>query len=255
MRIWVRKLVYWPLDLFRQKNDLIPPKGLIYTGRGDYLSVGKYWAEKFSKEGGLKTNHSFLDIGSGIGRIAVGLVDYLKDGTYEGFDAVRQGVDWCKSHIQSKYPNFNFTYADLSNDLYKSTGQDASNFVFPFGSNTFDIAASISVFTHMLPEEIENYLGQACRVLKPGGVLIATFFVIDESYKPESKFSFPFDYGHYRLMDKTVKSANVALNKDYLLALCKKSGFEVIKYVQGYWQKHISQGDNDFQDYIILKKM
>lgn len=254
MRLWVRKLVYLPLDLFRSKNDLIPPQGLIYTGRGDFIKVGKYWTGKFIKEGGLKPEHIFLDIGSGIGRIAVGLTDFLRDGQYEGFDAVQQGVNWCKKHISTKYPNFNFTYADLSNDLYKSSGSAASNFSFPYETNSFDFAASISVFTHMLPDEIENYLFQSNKVLKPGGVLLATFFIVDKKYQPVSDFSFPFDYGHYRLMDKTVKSANVALEENYLMEMCNKAGFELISKVPGYWQQHIDQQDNDFQDYLILKK-
>lgn len=255
MRLSVRRLVYWPLDLISSKNDLIPPQGLIYTGRGDFLKVGKYWAEKFIKEGGLNPRHTFLDIGSGIGRIAVGLTDFLNEGKYEGFDAVRQGVDWCNENIHPKYPNFKFTYADLSNDLYKSSGSEASVYVFPYDSNSFDFAASISVFTHMLPHEIENYLIQSNRVLKTGGVLLATFFIVDQKYHPGSDFSFPFDYGHYRLMDKTVKSANVALDEKYLLELCSGTGFEIIQNVKGYWHQNIQQGQNDFQDYLILKKV
>ena len=108
LRLFVRKLVYWPMDLFSPKNNLIPPKGLIYTGRGDFLKAGKYWTNKFIEEGGLLSDDKLLDIGSGIGRMAVGLTSYLKTGEYEGFDAVQQGVDWCQINIQSKFPNFQF---------------------------------------------------------------------------------------------------------------------------------------------------
>lgn len=256
MRLLARKLYYWPQDLLSVKNDLIPPKGLIYTGRGDFLKVGKFWAEKFVKEGGLKSSHHVLDIGSGIGRMAVGLTPIITDGQYEGFDAVQQGVDWCNKNIKTKFPNFNFTYVDLNNDLYKSKGIDASKYTFEYPENKFDFAISISVFTHMLPEEVSNYLEQTNKVLRKGGILMSTFFIVDNLYKSAGKgFHFPFDYGHYLLMDDEVKSANVAFRLEYLTKLCETSGFKIKSFVPGYWQESVPQLDNDFQDYLILEKL
>ncbi|QLH29633.1 MAG: class I SAM-dependent methyltransferase [Candidatus Parvibacillus calidus] len=166
----------------------MPPSGLIYTGRGDFIRAGKYWLERFIREGGLKPEDSVLDIGSGIGRMAVPMTKYLTSGRYEGFDAVRQGVDWCKSNIQRKYPNFNFIYADLDNDLYKSKGFNAAEYRFDYPDENFDFAISISVFTHMLKDEIINYLRETSRVLKKGGVLFATFLscltVFNQAGKP-----------------------------------------------------------------------
>ena len=63
LRLFVRKLVYWPMDLFSPKNNLIPPKGLIYTGRGDFLQAGKYWTNKFIEEGGLLPDDIFKNWG------------------------------------------------------------------------------------------------------------------------------------------------------------------------------------------------
>ena len=74
-----------------------------------------------------------------------------------------------------------------------------------------------------------------------------------KAYKSED-FSFPYDYGHYYLMDQKVKSANVALDLSYLISLIEKNGFILEKYVKGYWQKHVPHENNDFQDYMILKK-
>jgi len=254
MRLLARKLYYWPQDLFSIKNDLIPPKGLIYTGRGDFIKVGKFWAQKFIKEGGLKPADNLLDIGSGIGRMAVGLTPFLK-GEYEGFDAVKQGVDWCKTHITARFPNFHFTYVNLNNDLYKSAGIDAATFKFPYEADKFNFAISISVFTHMLDNEVENYLKETNRVLERGGILMSTFFIVGQDYTSEnSGFHFPYDHGNYLLMDEVVKSANVAFRKEYLFNLCKLNGFEIVSYVPGYWQKSVAQQENDFQDYLILKK-
>ncbi len=256
LRLLVRRIVFLPKDLFRKKDEMMPPSGLIYTGRGDFIRAGKYWLERFIREGGLKPEDSVLDIGSGIGRMAVPMAKYLTTGRYEGFDAVRQGVDWCKSNIQRKYPNFNFIYADLDNDLYKSKGFNAAEYRFDYPDENFDFAISISVFTHMLKDEIINYLRETSRVLKKGGVLFATFFVLPDDFQPgRQAFDFPYQFGNYALMDKNVKSANVAYRYDFLHDICTQSGFDIHLYQKGYWNKHIEHTDNDFQDVLILRKL
>ena len=52
--------------------------------------------KQFIDLGGLKPEHRVLDIGSGIGRVAIPLTEYLNEkGSYEGFDVVELGVNWC----------------------------------------------------------------------------------------------------------------------------------------------------------------
>lgn len=257
LRLFVRRLVFFPLDLLTKENDLIPPAGLIYTGRGDFLKAGQYWLETFKKYTGLHEQSKVLDIGSGIGRIAVGLSPFLK-GKYEGFDAVRQGVDWCQQHISTKFPNFHFTYVNLYNDLYKKDGILASSFTFPYPEKSFDMACAISVFTHMIPEEVEQYIAEASRVIVPGGYLVATFFILNEesrAFMVKGKFQFPYDYGHFALMDEKVKSANVAYDQDYLFNLVKEKGWTIDAFLPGYWCGREKIEGNDFQDIIVLKKM
>ena len=49
----------------------------------------------------------------------------------------------------------------------------ASEFVFPFADASFDFVSLTSVFTHMLPVDLEHYAGQIARVLRPEGHYIA----------------------------------------------------------------------------------
>lgn len=105
IRIFARKLYYFPSFFSHDKNALIPPKALIYTGRGDYENQGKFWFDFFKTHTNLTPNSNFLDIGSGVGRIAVPMIPFLKGG-YEGFDVVKQGVEWCERKITARYPNF-----------------------------------------------------------------------------------------------------------------------------------------------------
>lgn len=120
LRFLARRLYYFPSDLFnsltRKRNSMEPPKGLIYTGYGDFIKHGELHLKYLCEFANLKPEHHVLDIGSGIGRSAVALTKFINSrGSFEGFDVIKIGVDWCKRKITSRYPNFKFQYIDLKN--------------------------------------------------------------------------------------------------------------------------------------------
>lgn len=257
MRFMVRRGYYFLADFFGKKQVLMPPKGLIYTGSGHFIQQGIEW-KKFFVENGLKPNHTFLDIGSGIGRIALGLKDFFK-GNYHGFEAMEMGVTWCQQNITLRYPNFSFKWVPLHNDLYNSSGIDASKYEFEYKPSQFDFIVSISVFTHMIDTEVENYLSQCYKVMTEHGVLVATFFITNNGSNGMNEhlnqsFSFPFEHENYFLMDKKVKSANVCFKREYLLSLIENLGFDITLEVKGYWSGSPKSHYLGFQDIIVLKK-
>lgn len=121
-------------------------------------------------------------MGCGIGRKTIPLTKYLdKTGRYEGFDIIKTEVDLCKKRISTKYPNFHFQRVDIFNECYNPKGKyKASEFKFPFENEFFDFVVLGSIFTHMLPEDIENYLSEIARVLKKGGRFLITFFLLNK---------------------------------------------------------------------------
>lgn len=259
LRYLVRIVAYLPKDVldFRdRRRNLIPPRGLIFTGSGDYVKDGNRWLEIFRRYG-LKPTHSFLDIGSGIGRIARPLCTFLNPGTtYQGFDIIGFGVRWCRMHISRRYPNFHFTLMSLKNDLYRNSGEDASKITFPYEPESFDFACATSVFTHMLPDETQNYLRQCHRVLRPGGVLVATFFLKDDSIDPlaGAHLVFPYHYEHHALHSNDAKGANVCYDKSFIDRVCRQAGFETVDYQPGYWHGLDKKKCLDFQDCLVLRK-
>ena len=97
--------------LRRPRDPLTPPRRLAFVGSGDFRGAGAQFRELFVNLGGLSPNDDVLDVGSGVGRAAVGLTDWLQ-GRYEGIDVVPRGIEWCRQAITPRYPNFRFQVAD-----------------------------------------------------------------------------------------------------------------------------------------------
>lgn len=258
-----RRLIYAPLDAWdfmQGKNQGYPSRGQVFTGLGDFKATGDRFLRYFIELGGLQPEGSVLDIGSGIGRMAIPLSRYLNEqGRYEGFDPVPEGIEWCQRHLSRQHPHFAFTLVDLENDLYTSTGASATQFRFPYLDQQFDLAILTSVFTHMLPEEVENYLSEIQRTLKPGGRCLATFFILNEKAHAQmaahpDHFQFPHDYGHYRLLDAKVKAANVAYEESYLREQFTQRGLSVVSMHYGFWSGRPKADSLEFQDVVILER-
>lgn len=257
-RLLLRRVVYFPIDLFRKRHKLEPPKGYIYTGPGNYIEIGETFFDYFKTYGNIQPDGRILDIGSGIGRMAIPFTEFLTEkGSYKGFDVVAQGVDWCTENISSKYPNFTFTHTPLKNDLYNlNTADEAKDFIFPYQDNTFDFAFLTSVFTHMMPTDVLHYLGEIHRVLDTDKICLATFFILDEISKElmqSSTMNFSVAHKDYALMNEKVKEANVAFEKDYIFAHFEAKGLQVINFFPGTWSGR-TENTLSYQDIIILKK-
>lgn len=263
-RLLIRKLYYYPIDVLDsirgKKNKYVPNKGDIFIGSGDFLAQGKHHLELLKKYADLKGNHSVLDIGCGIGRAAVALTQYLsEEGKYEGFDVVEKGIVWCKKHIAADFPNFNFQYVPLNNDLYHFTDKKAEDFVFPYENNSFETIFLFSVFTHMQPLEVQNYFNEIQRVLKPGGKCLGTFFLYDDENEEaisnkQNKINFPYERENYRLMNEKVPSANIAFDEKYIDKMIKISNLKLENKIYGNWSKRTCEGLFDFQDILVFKK-
>lgn len=263
-RLLVRKIYYSPVDVFNsisgRKNKMVPNKGDIFIGSGDFVEQGRHHLRLLEEYAALKPNHSVLDVGCGIGRVAVPLTSYLlADSKYEGFDLVKKGINWCKNNITSNFPNFNFQHIPLNNDLYSLTNQKAENFVFPYEDNSFETVFLFSVFTHMQPLEVQNYLNEIYRVLKPGGKCLSTFFLYDNQIESEisnerRSFSFPFNKENYRLMNEKVPSANIAFHEIYINQMIETSKLTVKNKIYGNWSKRGDKALIDFQDILVFEK-
>lgn len=264
LRYFFRRLYFLPVDTFEtisgKRPDGVPPRGKIFVGPGDYLKLGEKFLGYFKDLAGLEPNHAVLDIGCGIGRMAVPLTRFLNnEGSYDGFDIVKSGIDWCKKNISNKFPNFRFHHTGLYNQLYNtSVKADAGKFLFPYSDATFDFVFLTSVFTHMMPNEVEHYLTEISRVMKPGSSCLMSLFIVnceseDLMIKHPTHMNFPVNKGFYRLHSSQVDTANVAYDEEWLLEKLENAGLklETIKY--GQWCGRTIYFD--YQDLVICSKV
>ncbi|MBD3390596.1 MAG: methyltransferase domain-containing protein [Chitinivibrionales bacterium] len=247
-------------DLLSGKRDpLVPPRWKVFTGRGNYREIGERFSALF-KDCGLKPDDAVLDVGSGMGRMAVGLVDYLSpDARYHGLEIVRAGVSWCTRHITSRYPHFRFHHADIYNRMYNRKGSVMpADYRFPFENEAFDFAFLTSVFTHMLPPDVKHYLEELCRVLKRGGTCVATANLINGHSAARieagtTSLDMKYTGEHYRTVSLKTPEFNIGLEEDWLLEAYAAAGLVVEQPVlYGRWCRETT--NTNFQDVIVARK-
>jgi SAM-dependent methyltransferase len=258
-----RFLYYLPVDAFdslRGRDPMIPPRSLAFIGSGDFETIGKEFFDYFVRLGKLKPTDKVLDIGSGTGRMAVPLTRYLSgSGEYWGFDVVKKGVDWCNRSISRRYPGFHFLHGDICNKCYNPRGRFSDGeYRFPFESGTFDFVFLTSVFTHLLPDGLENYISEMSRVLKPGGRSLSTFFLLTDEARRllaegRSRLDFRFEHGGCLTIDRDVPELSIAYDEDRVRGFFEAAGLEIEPPVRyGSWP-----GRSEFlsfQDIILASR-
>jgi SAM-dependent methyltransferase len=160
-----------------------PPKERNFVGDGDFKAVGVEFLRHFVRIGGLRATDRVLDIGCGIGRMALPLTLFLDPahGSYEGIDVVADGIAWCNETISRAYPNFRFRHLDLRNDLYNPKGAGrCADVHLPFADRSFDFIFMTSVLTHLGAGEMRAYAAECARLLADGGRCFVTAFLMND---------------------------------------------------------------------------
>lgn len=268
-RLWVRinqkdrqptsAEVSTPEQIARPGELLPPPDLQAYIG-GGFREVGPEFLEYFKNLAGLQPHEAVLDVGSGSGRMAVPLTEYLDSrGRYDGFDISAEAINWCRANITRKYPNFSFKVADIYSGTYKPNGKlQASEYRFPYDDESFDLVFLTSVFTHMLPRDMEHYFAEIARVLRPRGRCLITFFLLNSESvglmeRNLGDFNFEFRQNGYRTISPERPEDAVAYDEMFVRGLFIKCGLAISEPIQyGSWcgrQKSLT-----LQDLVIATK-
>jgi SAM-dependent methyltransferase len=235
-------------ETFAFKGFDVPVHLIKLTGAGPETldSIGKAHIEHYKRVVGLEPGMTILDVGCGIGRVAFQLIDYLDtNGRYIGMDIIQDSIAWCKDNIESTQPNFSFHHFDAQSELYNPFGTMTSMDVqLPSSDASVDRIVLASVFTHMLEDEVAHYLSEFRRVLKPGGLIYASFFLYsDDAIEAAQtcgntawKATFAHDYGGGVYgNDPSYPRGAVAFTDAAMRRLMERAGLVITRpYVKGW---------------------
>jgi SAM-dependent methyltransferase len=219
-------------------GELLPPRELQdWVGLGGtaaFKAIGNEFLGYLVNLCGLRPGDAMLDVGCGSGRMALPLTGYLnREGSYAGFDVSREAIAWCTDNISAAHPNFSFSTADVQSKRYNPSGNNKpSEFRFPYPDGSFDVVLLASVFTHMLPADVKQYMREIVRVLKPGGRSLVTFFLLNEESlargkRGEGVIKFDHELQGARTANVENPEAAIAYPETFVRNLYRQSGLEL----------------------------
>jgi len=177
----------------RHRGYVLPPPamrsrmcGSEYASNDFFLDSGSAEARRLITRLTYTRNSRVVEIGSGLGRLAIGLLREAGPVEYWGFDASKPWIAWCRKHIERRHPSFRFIHLDVENELYNPHGTAVGNdFRFPLPDGHADIVYMWGVFTNMRLNDARMYVSEIGRVLRDGGRVFLTAFV-ETNVPPES---------------------------------------------------------------------
>ena len=228
--------------LLGRRDAMTPLRSARFIGSGAYTEIGNEFLGHFTTLGGLTPDSRVLDVGCGQGRMAVPLLRYLSGaGSYDGFDIVSTGIDWCRANISASHGNFRFHHADIRNEEYNPGGScAAAEYRFPFDDASFDLVFLTSIFTHMRPVEVAHYLAEIARVLKPGGRCLVTWFLLNAESRAliaanRAELSFVYQIDGCLITNKDVPEEAIAHPQELVEGMYASAGLSLAPVRYGAW--------------------
>ncbi len=144
-------------------------------------------------------------------------------------------------------------------NAYRNRFRDFSRrALFPYADETFGFVFLVSVFTHLLPREVANYLSEISRVLKPGGCCFASWFILNADSetllgqgRSTLNFREPIEGG--LTVNAEAPEETVGYREEAVAGLYAKNGLDVAPTIHfGSWcgrSEHLS-----YQDIYVVKK-
>jgi SAM-dependent methyltransferase len=177
---------------------------------------------------------------------------------YIGFDIHAPSIEWCKEKISARWRNFRFDLFNLENAQYNpKSNENAASFSFPYEDEQFTLITLCSVFTHMPRKEVANYLRNCARVLKRGGRVFCTAYLMTpEAERAMAAHQNAVKFDHVvednRIQDLEHPAMAVAQTEALFRRDVEAAGLVFDQLAVGWWSGLRTK--NTKQDIIILSK-
>src|SRR3989339_304935 len=210
---------------------IIPPRRLRRSKLiRDFLEDGQIQLQRLVKYANLNSKSNILDIGCGGGKLISALLPVIKEGTYSTFE------------VNNEY-------------------------IFPYYNNVFDIVYLNSIFTHLLPSEISHYLSEIKRVLKPGAIVLATYFIVNnesllldnqglssKTLVKQGRKLLNYRYDNYWARDTDANERLIGVDEEWLKKIYGQNNYEITNIVYGSWCGREENADKTLQDIVVSRK-
>ena len=267
-RLWY--FVYRQLDgAFRLFDDrrilitehlrLIPPARYRFGGQSaitEYAHsagvISAYIGEHLTAR-----NPQVLDLGCGTGKLVTAVWPYLgESGRYTGFDVDGRAIDFARSWYPAE--RCSFIHASLFNAHYNPEGEPLATYTWPLETASIDLALAFSLFTHLNQPDAKRYFEELARVLKPGGIALLTFFLLDERYDPAEHVGTRWHFDRtiegqpqwYWASWFKIPERQIAVTPAGVADLMGQD-FELVKVHRGWWPK---QPGPFSQDTLVFRR-
>ena len=188
------------------------------VGSGDFDLIGRIELGLLKMEG-LQPEHTLVDLGCGIGRLAVHVIPALSGGSYIGIDISETMLKRAKARITQTLPN-----PSCSITWIKQTRSH-----FTLTERSVDMMCAFSVFTHMEHEDSYRYLRDALRIVKPLGRFIFSCLPLT---LPFSKEVF-LNSANMDLKTRWRNVRNVTTSVDYMEEIARLAGWTPLRWYAG----------------------
>jgi len=184
------------------------------SSRAEFLSVGGLVARDMDaaivKANGLAADESWLDFGCGSGRIARHFDQRGRPSVLAGLDVDADAVSWCARFLKGSFKPVN------------------ARPPAPFADGSFDVAYSVSVFSHLDEEPQLAWLAEIHRLLRARGLLVVS------THSPSLTWTRP---------DLTAEQSRRLDETGFLFApgqgrFNDDSAFHSEAYLRGAWTRH-----------------
>jgi len=144
------------------------------------------WQIDFLKSKGLEESDQVLDVGCGVLRGGIPLIQYLDTGNYAGMDISREALHVGGQRLEEEELDWKNPVLIHNSDLYfEEEG---------FSSREFDFIWVQSVFTHLPRNHIEQFFQNVGKVLAKDGCIYATYYRSDNGFRRGGKSDTDFYY-------------------------------------------------------------